>query len=153
MSDTILGVVLIVLAIFVLIFSSSFPELVVRGERLPGPRYFPALLSILMILFGAFYIVSNIFKCRKREKIREEASKRQVLPPLIVLASSVLFVPVIQLIGTTVGVIAITFSMMVFFRVKWYYSAIISVMLALLIKVVFEVLFKVPLPEGILLPL
>ncbi|MEJ5229034.1 tripartite tricarboxylate transporter TctB family protein [Pseudothermotoga sp. U03pept] len=154
MSDTILGVFLIALAIFVLISSSSFPNLVVRGEKLPGPKYFPSLLSILMILLGVFYIVSSIFKLRKREKNQiDKSSKGQLSPLLVVLTSSILFVPVVQLVGTTVGVIAITFSMMVFFRVKWYYSAVISVTLALLIRLVFEVLFKVPLPEGTLIPL
>ncbi|HEY8541958.1 MAG TPA: hypothetical protein VIL29_06210 [Pseudothermotoga sp.] len=66
MKDLVLGLILLVLSIATIVLSSSFPDFVVRGERLPGPKFFPTILSIILICFAIYFVIVGSTKLIKK---------------------------------------------------------------------------------------
>lgn len=154
MKDLILGLVLLILSIVVLFLSSSFPNFIVRGERLPGPKFFPTILAIILICFAAYCIIIGFMESFKKPKApseqKKESEKIHMVNVLFVILSVTFFVPVINFFGTVLGIILLGAALMTLLGIKWYQSFIYSSLLASLVYVIFQVLFKVPLAEGIL---
>lgn len=154
MKDFILGFVLLVLSILVLLLSSSFPNFVVRGERLPGPKFFPTILAIVLICFAAYCILLGFMRFIKRPKglpeDKEELEKTYIVNVMTVILSVILFVPIINFFGTVVGIVILGAAVMTLLGIKWQQSLIYSSLLAFLVYMIFQVFFRVPLVEGTL---
>lgn len=151
MKDLILGLVLLTLSIVVLVLSSSFPNFIIRGERLPGPKFFPTVLAIILICFALYCIVVGFMRSfKKSQKSSEHANEAGIVNVLCIVLSVIFFVPIINFFGTIVGIILLGTVLMILLSIKWYQSLIYSSVLAFLVYVIFQVLFKVPLAEGIL---
>lgn len=150
-ADLILGIVLTFISAFVLLYSRKFPHFVVRGVRLPGPSFFPRILAILLILF-AVYFVLKYFLIRKgsRSEKTYRFDLKSSLNIVWVSLSVILFFPLASLTGAFFALILICFLLMIILRAKWYEAAIFSLFVTTIIHLVFRVLFKIPLPEGIL---
>lgn len=151
LADIVLGIVLAFISIFVLLYSRRFPRFIVRGVRLPGPSFFPRILAILLLLFAAYFALRYLL-FRKKPSL-EEAYKLDLKSFLNIVWTSlsvVLFFPLANLIGTLLALVMICFILMIILKSKWYEAAIFSVVVTLIVHLVFRVVFKIPLPEGIL---
>ncbi len=58
--------------------------------------------------------------------------------------------PLANLIGTFIALTGMSFLLMVVLRSKWYEALILSFSVALVVYLIFGVIFKIPLPEGII---
>lgn len=157
MKDIILGLTLIVISIVVLTISSSFPNFVVRGERLPGPKFFPTVLAIILICFALYCLLLGIITLRNSRKPSGTPDNSRtpagIINILCISLSVFFFVPIINLVGTLVGITVIGTALMTLLSIKWYQSLMYSSALAFLVYIIFQIVFKVPLPEGILFSL
>jgi len=70
------GLIFLLVGIYGLIYSSQLP---LGKWNEPGPGVFPMILAILLVLSGALTMVARI----KEEKVKEKASWREFLRPLI----------------------------------------------------------------------
>jgi len=70
------GLIFLLVGIYGLIYSSQLP---LGKWNEPGPGVFPVILAILLVLSGALTMVARI----KGEKVKEKASWREFLRPLI----------------------------------------------------------------------
>ncbi len=150
-SDLILGVFLIALAVYVLLTSSRFPAFVLRGQKLPGPSFFPALLSYLLIGFGVVLLVQSSTIRRKELISKVEIDSGGIVNFFAVVVSVFAFLPLCELFGLLLTTLILGTGMMVLIGIKWYASILYSLTLGLLVKFVFIDLFKVALPSGYLL--
>ncbi|MGB9820901.1 MAG: tripartite tricarboxylate transporter TctB family protein [Pseudothermotoga sp.] len=154
MKDIILGLILIVISIAVLTISSSFPNFVVRGERLPGPKFFPTILAIVLICFALYCLLLGMVTLRNSRKpsgnLDNSCTPAGIINILCISLSVFFFVPIISLVGTLVGITVIGTALMTLLSIKWYQSLMYSSALAFLVYIIFQIVFKVPLPEGIL---
>lgn len=150
------GVVLIALSIFVIMYSTGFPKYTVRGQELPGPNFFPTVLSIFLIAIGVYEIlkdvVDNIKKKKRQPKDDSHITKRGFISILVVIAGIILFVPFIELVGFKIGAFVFAAFLMYLLGVKIINSLIYSAVLTAVIVVIFELLFKIPFPQGYILP-
>jgi len=150
------GVILIALSIFVIIYSTGFPKYTVRGQELPGPNFFPTVLSIFLIAIGVYEIlkdvVDNIKKKKRIPKDDSHITKRGFISIIIVVAGIILFVPFIELVGFKLGAFVFAAFLMYLLGVKIINSLIYSAVLTAVIVVIFELLFKIPFPQGYILP-
>lgn len=150
------GVVLIALSIFVIMYSTGFPKYTVRGQELPGPSFFPTVLSIFLIVIGVYEIlkdvVDNIKKKERKSKDDSHITKRGFINIIIVVAGIILFVPFIELVGFKLGAFVFAAALMWLLGVKILNSLIYSAVLTVVIVVIFELLFKIPFPQGYILP-
>ncbi|HBT39581.1 MAG: Uncharacterized protein XD58_0643 [Thermotoga sp. 50_1627] len=151
-ADVILGSVLVFISFFVLLYSRKFPHFVVRGVRLPGPSFFPRILAVLLLIF-AVYIFVEQFLLRKRKALWEEhrIDAKSLLNVLWISLMVLFFFPLASLIGTFITVSLMSFLLTVVLKAKWYEALIFSFAVALVVYLIFGVIFKIPLPGGILL--
>ncbi len=150
------GVILIALSIFVIIYSTGFPKYTVRGQELPGPNFFPTVMSIFLIAIGVYEIlkdvVDNIKKKKRIPKDDSHITKRGFISIIVVVAGIILFVPFIELVGFKLGAFVFAALLMYLLGVKIINSLIYSAVLTAVIVVIFELLFKIPFPQGYILP-
>ncbi len=148
--EFILGICVILLAAYVLVIITDFPDFTLRGKKLPGPRFFPMLLSLFLIGFGSFFIVTS-FRTRSNSSLREGViSFEGILNCFVILLSVLIFMPLCNLLGTTFTIVFLGSVIMVFLGIKWYASILYSLLLGLLARVIFVDFFKVALPVGML---
>jgi hypothetical protein len=154
--NLIYGVLLIALSIFVIMYSTGFPKYVVRGNELPGPSFFPTILSIFLIAIGLYEILKDIVdNIRKKErKVKDDShiTKRGIINILVVVAGIILFVPFIDIVGFKLGAFIFAAFLMYLLGIKFVRSLIYSAVLTAVIIVIFELLFRIPFPQGYILP-
>ena len=155
------GIVLMGFAIFVWSVASGFPKYIVSGKQLPGPNFFPILLGIIVFIFG-FYEVAGCFWQSLKEKTSKttESPHRSVslfrfltewgnMNVILFVTGIALYVPFIQWIGFGVGTFIFSTLLMVRLKAGWIKSIAISAIVVLLIMLVFEKLFRIPLSPGL----
>ncbi len=152
------GIFLFVLAFLIFYFGWSFPAYKIRGESLPGPKFFPFTLAIVLIMLGVYYIIKSVvmIKMKKLPRDAEIAFEEKftfegVKNIVAVVAAIVFFVPIIELLGFILGTIIVSSILMIILNVKVLRSIIYSTILAVMIFLIFGTLFRIPLPEGIIM--
>jgi len=156
--NIVFGVFLIVLALLVLYFGWSFPAYRIRGETLPGPKFFPFTLAVVLMIVGAYYIIKSVVMIKKKmipkdssiafeERFTFEGIKNIVA----VVAAILFFVPIIEFLGFILGTIIVSSVLLMILNVKVLRSIIYSTILAVMIFLIFGTLFRLPLPEGVIM--
>jgi hypothetical protein len=143
-ADKIISVFLILFGILVLFLSRTLPAAPMKGT--PGPAYFPAILSGILIWCAIMLYLRSSFE-RDRSKASYDPHSALRLSGTILLA-----------IMTPVGLAYLGFpltcfgSSLIFFlvlRVKWVTSLVTSIALTAGIYIVFHYGLSVQLPGGL----
>jgi len=148
--DRIVGIISLVLGIAALIGTFQIPVSVnIASSSEPGPRLFPMLASILLVICG----IGLLIKTPGEDTVflTKEQWKRYGKLFLAFLA----YYAGLYLVGFVVSTPIILFVMMTMFAGPKKPSLVIrllySVGIALILFLAFEKLFKFPLPSGLLL--
>ena len=146
-SDTAIGLFLIVFACAVLIHVQGFPQL---ENGYPGPALFPEVLSVLFIFCGIGLIVQGV---RKREKILKldlsSISSVGWLNIVFVLGAVLCYIFFAEFLGFLIFSFVILMILMKWLKVKTLPSLIMSVIVTLGIYLLFSKILLVPLPWGL----
>ncbi|TYB84456.1 MAG: tripartite tricarboxylate transporter TctB family protein [Kosmotoga sp.] len=154
------GIILVILSIIVILLSLEFPSYVVRGKELPGPKFFPQVVSGILIVIGIYEIGLGIYQIVKKreeklkepevkEKVGNKITKRGVINIIVVFAGIILFIPFIEIVGFKIGSFIFAAVLMSVFGMRIIRSLIYSAILTVIILLIFDYLFKIPFPEGI----
>jgi len=118
----------------------------------PGAGYFPFYIGIILCISGAGVLYQSVFGKKRNHDIFVDGE--QIRRVLAVLIPAIVFVGAIQVLGMYVASAVYVAGFMI---ILGKYSKAKSIALALIISVVFflmfEVWFKVPLAKGWLDPL
>ena len=146
-SDTTIGLSLIIFACAVLVHVQSFPEL---DNGYPGPALFPSVLSVLFIFCGIGLISQGI---RKREKILkfdfESVNLAGWINIAFVLGAIVCYIFFSDYIGFLIFSFIILMILMKWLKVSTLLSLVMSVSVTLAIYLLFAKVLLVPLPWGL----
>jgi putative tricarboxylic transport membrane protein len=146
-SDTAIGLSLIIFACAVLLHVQSFPEL---DNGYPGPALFPSVLAVLFILCGIGLIIQGILK---REKVLRFDTGSVSLAGWIniafVLGAIVCYIFLSGYIGFLIFSFVILMILMKWLKVKTLLSVAMSVGVTLAIYLLFAKVLLVPLPWGL----
>lgn len=146
-SDTAIGLFLIVFACAVLIHVQGFPQL---ENGYPGPALFPEVLSVLFIFCGIGLIIQGV---RKREKILKfdlsSISSGGWLNIVFVLGTVLCYIFFAEFLGFLIFSFVILMILMKWLKVKTLPSLIMSVVVTLGIYLLFSKILLVPLPWGL----
>ena len=146
-SDTAIGLSLIVFACAVLLHVQSFPEL---DNGYPGPALFPSVLAVLFILCGISLIFQGL---RKREKVLRFDTGSVSLAGWIniafVLGAIVCYIFFSDFFGFLIFSFVILMILMKWLKVKTLLSLAMSVGVTLAIYLLFAKVLLVPLPWGL----
>lgn len=149
---------LIGIGLFAVVVSADFPEFVQRGERLPGPRFFPTILGVFLIGSGAAEFV--LFLRQKRylwnhvlTSFREAQGNLRTnwgsQTAVILLALLIVFMPLSELVGFIAGALLISLVLLLRLKVPLVRALWVSVILVISIWAIFAEAFNVPLAQGL----
>ena len=150
--NLIFGMVLIGIAILVIVEASFFPKFVVSGKRLPGPAFFPTILGIILIISGFYEIIVSLIEkrfIRGSKPFLEYLKDWGIQNVLILIFMLLVYVPIIKFLGFVLGTFIISLILMLRLKTGWLRGVMVSIALIIVIVLLFEKVFKIPLPEGI----
>lgn len=145
------GIIIIGIAIFVIIVSLNFPLFILGDKKLPGPNFFPVILSIILIIAGGYEIL--IARRSIHAKIPAKSPKEYLKDwgnqnVLIVILSLILYVSFLKWLGFTLATFIFSLILMVRLKTGWIRGTIFSTVAVIVIILLFVKLFRVQLPEG-----
>ena len=145
-SNTAIGLFLILFAAVVLWHVQSFPSL---DNGYPGPALFPSVLAVLFILCGIGLIIQGV---RQREKLLKfdagSLTLSGLLNILFVLGTIVCYIFLAETIGFLIFSFTVLLILMKWLKVKILSSITMSIGVTLVIYLLFAKVLLVPLPWG-----
>jgi|SRR6056297_1970975 len=154
--NIILGIFLVLFSLFVIIYSNvNFPSANTGSGSLTGPKFFPTVLGIFIFLCGIYEIIfafiDKSFKKHMPQRSCSEYFKDWGIQNIIIfLTISFAYEPIIKFFGALIGHFLIVFILLYRLNVTFFKRITSSIILAVLIKILFETMFKIQLPGGIL---
>jgi len=146
-SNTAIGLFLILFAAVVLWHVQSFPSL---DNGYPGPALFPSVLAVLFIFCGIGLIIQG---ARQREKLLKfdtgTLNLSGLLNILFVLGMIVCYIFLAQYIGFLIFSFLVLLILMKWLKVKTLASILMSGGVTLIIYLLFAKVLLVPLPWGL----
>ena len=146
-SNTAIGLFLILFATVVLWHVQSFPSL---DNGYPGPALFPSVLAVLFILCGIGLIIQGI---RQHEKLlkfdTDTLTFSGLLNILFVLGAIVCYIFLAETIGFLIFSFMVLLILMKWLKVKILSSITMSIGVTLVIYLLFAKVLLVPLPWGL----
>ena len=146
-SNTAIGLSLIIFACAVLVHVQSFPKL---DNGYPGPALFPSVLAVLFIFCGIGLIIQGI---RNREKLLKIDLGTVTLAGWIniafVLGTVAGYIFFAEYVGFLVFSFVILMILMKWLKVKMLHSLVMSIAVTLAIYLLFAKVLLVPLPWGL----
>jgi len=146
-SNTAIGLVLIIFACAVLVHVQSFPKL---DNGYPGPALFPSVLAVLFILCGIGLIIQGN---RQREKVLKFDLGTTTLAGWInmafVLGTVICYILLAEYLGFLIFSFVILMILMKWLKVKMLPSLVMSIGVTLAIYLLFAKVLLVPLPWGL----
>jgi putative tricarboxylic transport membrane protein len=117
----------------------------------PGPGFFPAWMSGLLIVLSILYIIDSLRK--NGIHIKDIFPKKEGLRKVLtIFISLIVFLVLVPFTGYTIA--AVSMLCILFFReYKWYWGIGISLTVSFVLFFAFHYLLKVPLPVNSLFDL
>ncbi|HRX25350.1 MAG TPA: tripartite tricarboxylate transporter TctB family protein [Aminivibrio sp.] len=139
------GVSLVLVSLWVIRTSSTFPEAVSAGKKIPGPAFFPVLLSVVLIPCGFHQAVSAL-------RSGTEAAGRRwgsgTVNGAIVILSLVVYVQLMQWMGYALSTFLFSMFLLLRLRVGVLKALAVTIITVVFILLVFGRLFQIQLPLG-----
>ncbi|MGD8291218.1 MAG: tripartite tricarboxylate transporter TctB family protein [Desulfobacterales bacterium] len=146
-SNTAIGLFLIVFAAAVLWHVQSFPTL---DNGYPGPALFPSVLAVLFIFCGAGLIFQGI---RQRENLLKfdigGLTLSGFLNIIFVLGAIICYIFLAEYIGFLIFSFAVLLALMKWLKVKTLSSILMALSVTFVIYLLFAKMLLVPLPWGL----
>ena len=146
-SNTAIGLILIIFACAVLVHVQSFPQL---DNGYPGPALFPSVLAVLFIFCGIGLIIQGI---RRREKVLTfdpgTATPAGWTNIAFVLGTVAGYIFLAEYVGFLIFSFVVLMILMKWLKVKILHSLTMSIAVTLAIYLLFAKVLLVPLPWGL----
>lgn len=157
--ETTIGSLLMALSAFTFYITRNFPPFRSRGVTLPGPSFFPRFVAAVLFCCGVLELVQAYQQSSSGKEHEKQPGFRQVVsdfirsPGMGTIVISVIgivaYVLLLERIGFEIMTTAFLVVMMLCFQVKPVKAVAYSVIVVIVMVVLFERLFQVPLPPGI----
>ncbi|TVS10325.1 MAG: tripartite tricarboxylate transporter TctB family protein, partial [Planctomycetaceae bacterium] len=127
------------------------------GGHDPGPRFFPRLLSWILLAFGIGYAVQAALVAflpglgsQGIQPVQQDGAPSAQIGWrwLILLALLVLYVFAIGWVGFSVSTWLMATGMMIGLGNRWWVAAGVALVMVVAVRVLFVILFRVQLPAG-----
>jgi len=146
-SNTVIGLMVIVLGAWVIWYARGFPKL---EQGYPGPSLFPTVLAVLFILAGTILIVQDLYHKRQLFKIDATLLTRPQLVNIALVLSAILFyIFVSDFLGFQITSFIVLAGLTKRLRVSTFQSLAMAGGVTFFIYVLFAKLMLVPLPWGL----
>ncbi len=146
-SNTAIGLGLIVFAIAVLFYTRTFPTL---EKGYPGPSLFPNVLAVLFIIAGVTLVAQGV---RGRERLSKfdtsTITRSGLINILLVLGAVVFYIFLSDFLGFQITSFILLFGIMKWLHVSTRWGLVMACGVTLAIYFLFAKILLVPLPWGL----
>jgi putative tricarboxylic transport membrane protein len=152
--ECLLGTALMLLAAVAFWFALDIGRTGTGGGHDPGPRFFPMLLSVLLLVSGTVQAAWGLFQRADSRPADAEAGLDESLTKsrpyrwLILLAVLVVYVVAMAWVGFALSTVAMSAGMMVWLGNRWWVAVAVAVVMVVAVRLLFVVMFRVQLPTG-----
>ncbi|MDR1874927.1 MAG: tripartite tricarboxylate transporter TctB family protein [Synergistaceae bacterium] len=151
-SSVILGAALILICVFVWLETAGYPDDLLDARKMTGPGTLPRLLSLILGLVGVWESARAFRTGSWRFRVDWSAlffdPRNRNIRLVIVMTG--LWIPLTQYLGFTAGSMIYVLSLMVRLKAKPWLAVVCSCLAVAFVVVVFNYVFRVQLPMGIL---
>jgi putative tricarboxylic transport membrane protein len=146
-SNTSIGLGLIVFASAVLFYTRTFPTL---EKGYPGPSLFPNVLAVLFIIAGITLVAQGVRSGERIIKFDTSGITRSgLINILLVLGAIVFYIYLSDFLGFQITSFILLFSLMKWLRVSTRWGLVMACGVTLGIYLLFAKMLLVPLPWGL----
>lgn len=146
-SNTVIGLSVILLGAWVIWYARGFPKL---EQGYPGPSLFPTVLSVLLILSGIILIAQDLHHKRQLFKIDATLlTYPQLINIVLVLSAILFFIFASNTLGFQITSFILLAALTKRLRVSTFWSLSMAAGVTLFIYVLFAKMMMVPLPWGL----
>jgi hypothetical protein len=146
------GLWLIAVALFFLGFATQIERLEISNENDPGPRAFPVVLSLTLLVGGAVQTVIGLRGGRSKRTagMTDQESPAGGWDPLLLASGLLIFLFIVPMVGFYGPTFVFAALMTRRLGARWWAAGTTAVVLILVIRTLFVGVFRVQLPEGVL---
>ena len=156
-AERIAGLGLLLIGSVGIFWAVRIEELGLGQNQDPGPRMFPLLLSIVMVIGGGYELVCSFARFRHSTEKQAlepsgevaEISRRGLLDLALVFVGILAYVVAIAYLGFSISTLFFGVGMMVKLGVRVKLAVLASIGLIVAVQILFVQLFKVQLPTGV----
>ena len=152
--DLWLGIVLLGTSILTFTLSGSIQAIGLGDNLDPGPKAFPIGLAALLALGGLIELWLSRIETNQDLKMQIPSNRVETVSNprtvLLLLACFLVYVLLVPWLGFALSTVVMAPAMMILLGNSWKQSLLVSIILIIVIYALFVVLFKVPLPGGVL---
>ena len=142
--DRYLGVVVMILSVFIFLYSFKYSTLNRSGTIPVGPRFYPQLLGIGLFISGLILLLKNM-------KYKIELPLAGIKANGKIVLFSALFIIVFEFLGYIISTLCLVFCLTYFMGYRKIFTAIVyTVLFTLSLYVIFYTVVRVPLPGGLI---
>jgi putative tricarboxylic transport membrane protein len=146
-SNTAIGLGLIIFAIAVLFYTRTFPTL---EKGYPGPSLFPNVLAVLFIISGISLVVQGVRSGEKVLKLDTTGiTGSGLINILLALGAIIFYIFLSEFLGFQITSFILLFGLMKWLRVSTRWSLVMACGVTLAIYALFAKILLVALPWGL----
>lgn len=154
MTDRMLGAGFAALGVVLLIMSIQLPAPMAATRISYGPGFFPTILSIVIVVAGVVMCALNAPEPAYEDEDDDlESSGMSYWRPCVVGLAAIAYIMLVGIVGFPILAAIILFILLKMGKVGTGLSALIALIGALVIYLIFARLLLVPLPLGVMSPL
>lgn len=145
------GLALVAVCAFIWFDTSSYPAHLLDARKITGPGTFPRILSAILGAAGLYEIICSFLQ----RKIKNETPTSDVWSwgnqnIVLIVLLTIIYVPLIKYIGFAFATVAYSAALMMRLKAKPMASIVVSALTVALIIAIFDGVFRVQFPAGIL---
>jgi putative tricarboxylic transport membrane protein len=145
-TDLIIGILSCIIGIISYVLTLNFPTFGKSG--VPGPEFFPRILAILFLIISVIQISKSFVEKNTKTQEIEKVDYIRMLILIGLFAFYILFLDILGFFITTIIFLMILQKLV---SVKFKTSIFVTVIIIMIIFLIFDKLFCVSLPVGIIL--
>ncbi len=145
-TDLTIGIISCIIGIISYILTLNFPTFGKSG--VPGPEFFPRILAILFLIISVIQISKSFVE---KNKQTQEVEKVNYIRMLILIGLFVFYILFLDILGFFITTIIFLMILQKLLSVKLKTSLFVTFIIIMIIFLIFDKLFCVSLPMGIIL--
>ncbi len=144
-TDLVIGIISCFIGIVSYILTLNFPTFGKCG--VPGPEFFPRILAILFLLISVIQISKSFIE---KDNKTQEIEKVNYIRMLILIGLFAFYILFLDIIGFFITTIIFLMILQKLLSIKFKTSIIVTFIILVIIFLIFDKLFCVSLPMGII---
>ncbi len=155
-----LGVALILVAAFFIVFAKDIPRVGLAGDADPGPRAFPLAMAIVVAAGGLIELIRAAMSLRQtrgtRSHVSESTGAKNIASArtsyknfALLTGATFVYLVALSWLGFQISTLLFSSAVLSWLGARWWSALLAGLMIVIVVRVLFVGLFHVQLPVGV----